>query len=108
MKTSRKVALVICTAMCLCGLGTVLAGVVGQKPAPKPVAPASMAASVTPAPLPTGEAAQPPPPQETVDSDDQVDGNPGGFCATSRVGKAIQINGVTYICKGPKPYRWRR
>jgi hypothetical protein len=32
---------------------------------------------------------------------------PGAFCATSRLGKHFAKDGVTYTCKGPKPYRWR-
>lgn len=32
---------------------------------------------------------------------------PNGFCATSRLGKTITIDGIVYTCKGPKPYRWR-
>lgn len=33
-------------------------------------------------------------------------GTPGAGCATSRVGKSFVQDGVTYTCRGPKPYRW--
>ena len=34
-------------------------------------------------------------------------GNPGEPCATNRLGESFDFNGVTYVCSGPKPYRWR-
>lgn len=34
-------------------------------------------------------------------------GNPGELCATNRLGQKFTFNGVTYVCSGPKPYRWR-
>jgi hypothetical protein len=34
-------------------------------------------------------------------------GTPGGACATNRLGKRFTHGGVTYVCAGPKPYRWR-
>jgi hypothetical protein len=35
-------------------------------------------------------------------------GTPNASCASNRVGLSFIKNGVTYTCKGPKPYRWRR
>lgn len=35
-------------------------------------------------------------------------GTPGAFCATSRLGKTFTLDGVTYVCAAPKPYKWRR
>jgi hypothetical protein len=35
-------------------------------------------------------------------------GKPGAYCATNRLGKHFTKDGITYTCKGPKPYRWRR
>jgi hypothetical protein len=35
-------------------------------------------------------------------------GKPGAFCATSRLGKSFVYKSVTYTCKGPKPYKWRK
>lgn len=34
-------------------------------------------------------------------------GKPGAYCATSRLGMYFVKDGITYTCKGPKPYRWR-
>lgn len=34
-------------------------------------------------------------------------GEPNDFCATNRLGESFEFNGVTYVCSGPKPYRWR-
>jgi len=34
-------------------------------------------------------------------------GVPDGPCATSRLGESFTRDGVTYVCSGPKPYRWR-
>jgi hypothetical protein len=34
-------------------------------------------------------------------------GKPGAYCGASRLGKRFTKDGVTYVCKGPKPYRWR-
>ncbi len=34
-------------------------------------------------------------------------GEPNDFCATNRLGESFVLNGTTYTCKGPKPYRWR-
>lgn len=34
-------------------------------------------------------------------------GEPGAFCASNRLGKHFEQDGVTYTCAGPKPYRWR-
>lgn len=31
---------------------------------------------------------------------------PGGYCATSSLGKSFVKSGITYVCKAPKPYRW--
>jgi len=34
-------------------------------------------------------------------------GNPNEPCATNRLGESFKLNGITYTCSGPKPYRWR-
>ncbi|WP_432834024.1 hypothetical protein [Dactylosporangium sp. CA-092794] len=34
-------------------------------------------------------------------------GTPGAPCATNRLGKYFVKDGVTYTCKGPKPYSWQ-
>lgn len=34
-------------------------------------------------------------------------GTPGAGCATSRRGKTFVIDGVTYVCSGPKPFTWK-
>lgn len=34
-------------------------------------------------------------------------GEPGDPCATNRLGQSFKLDGVTYTCSGPKPYRWR-
>jgi hypothetical protein len=50
----------------------------------------------------------PPTPAATADpARDLGAGTPGAGCATSRLGEHFVQNGVTYTCKGPKPYRWR-
>lgn len=45
---------------------------------------------------------------KTVKKTLSSEGKPGAFCATSRLGKRFTNSGVTYECKGPKPYKWRR
>lgn len=35
-------------------------------------------------------------------------GVPGAPCATNRLGETFERYGVTYVCSGPKPYRWRK
>lgn len=58
----------------------------------------------TPKPAPT------PSPVDSASADATRDlgaGKPGAYCATNRVGKHFTKDGVTYTCKGPKPYRWR-
>jgi hypothetical protein len=35
-------------------------------------------------------------------------GKPGAYCAAYKVGKSFVHEGITYTCKGPKPYRWRQ
>lgn len=34
-------------------------------------------------------------------------GTPNAGCATSRLGKFFVVKGKTYMCSGPRPYRWR-
>jgi hypothetical protein len=53
----------------------------------------------TPVPTPSASVADP--------ARDLGAGTPGAYCATSRLGKHFTKDGVTYTCKGPKPYRWR-
>lgn len=49
-----------------------------------------------------------PSPQDSPDPGDVGSGEPGAFCATSRLGKTFVKDGITYVCEGPKPYRWRK
>lgn len=35
------------------------------------------------------------------------EGTPGAACSTDRLGKTFEQGGVTYTCKGPKPYHWQ-
>lgn len=50
----------------------------------------------------------PPTPATTADpARDLGAGTPGAGCATNRLGKSFVQDGVTYTCKGPKPYRWQ-
>jgi hypothetical protein len=66
-----------------------------------------------PTPEPSIATEAPPAPviaDDDLDADPDEDlgaGKPGAFCATSRRGKQFTKRGVTYTCKGPKPYRWR-
>lgn len=62
-------------------------------PAPEP------APTRTTAPSPSSSSANP--------ARDLGAGKPGAYCATNRLGKSFVKDGVTYTCKGPKPYRWR-
>jgi hypothetical protein len=32
---------------------------------------------------------------------------PGAYCATKQLGRTFTDSGQLYVCKGPKPYRWR-
>lgn len=34
-------------------------------------------------------------------------GVPGASCSTDRLGASFKLGGKTYVCSGPKPYRWR-
>lgn len=45
---------------------------------------------------------------EAVPANDLGAGTPGAPCATSRLGKRFTLDGVVYVCKGPKPYTWRK
>lgn len=74
-------------------------------PVPSPV-PVSPSPSPVPAvaPPPTGGPAAP----QVPTPDDVATYTPGAYCATSRLGLSFTKGGVTYTCKGPKPYRWRR
>lgn len=46
-------------------------------------------------------------PTPTQTNPDQLAEVPGGYCATNRLGKTIVVDGKTYTCQAPKPYRWR-
>lgn len=35
-------------------------------------------------------------------------GTPGAGCSTDRLGKTFVKDGITYTCKGPKPYTWQK
>lgn len=58
---------------------------------------------------PPASAPMPPPPSSPIASPATGlgAGTPGAFCATNRLGKRFTKDGVAYVCKGPKPYRWR-
>jgi len=70
-----------------------------SQPSPTPVRP------IAPQPVQSTAAA---PDRSPEPSRDVVRGTPGAFCDTSRLGKRFVKGGVAYVCKGPKPYRWRR
>ncbi len=71
---------------------------------PPPAKPAAATSSPT-APTPTPSASR----TAVIQSEDlDVSYTPGGYCATNRLGKPFRKDGVTYTCKAPKPYRWRR
>ena len=64
--------------------------------------------AVPAAPPPPSRTTTPPNPILSADPErDLGAGTPGAPCATSRLGKWFTRDGVTYVCKGPKPYRWR-
>jgi hypothetical protein len=71
-------------------IGALIVGGCGANPSPAPI-------SVPPPTLPIASPAR-----------DFGAGTPGTFCATNRLGKRFTKDGVVYVCKGPKPYRWRR
>lgn len=69
------------------------------------------ASAPAPAPAPSLTSGAPsamPSPQDSPDPGDVGSGEPGAFCATSRLGKTFVKDGITYVCEGPKPYRWRK
>jgi hypothetical protein len=45
--------------------------------------------------------------QEPARGSDIGRGVPGASCSTDRLGKSFELGGKTYVCSGPKPYRWR-
>lgn len=46
--------------------------------------------------------------QEASADTDLGAGTPGAWCSTDRLGKTFELDDVTYVCAGPKPYRWRK
>lgn len=95
MRGMERVATLLAAAVLAVG------GCASTPPRP-PRPPALTPAPVTSSPAATSPAASP------TTSDVTVSVTPGGFCATSRLGKTWKSpQGVTYTCKGPKPYRWR-
>jgi hypothetical protein len=64
-----------------------------DKPATSPTAPAS-------SPAVSPSQAQP--------GTDLGAGTPGAGCSTDRLGKTFVKDGITYTCKGPKPYTWQK
>lgn len=78
---------------------------------PPPSAPDPLISFDSGTPAPTFTTDDPPTPTFDATEADEGDlgaGKPGAFCATNRLGKHFTKDGVTYTCKGPKPYRWRR
>lgn len=52
-----------------------------------------------------------PAPRSVIPTNDPLESvrrAPGAYCATKQLGKSFKKNGVTYTCKAPKPYRWRK
>lgn len=88
-KALRVILGVVLVGLVLCVGGTVLAGLLSNSDSDGQAEAASTASAST----------------EKADSG-QVTGEPGGFCATSQLGKHISVAGEQYTCGGPKPYRW--
>lgn len=87
----RIVLGVVLVGLFLCVGGTVLFGLLSDSGSDGKTEAASTASAST----------------EKADSgQSQVNGEPGGFCATSQLGKHISVAGEQYTCGGPKPYRW--
>lgn len=83
---------VVLVGLVLCVGGTVLFGVLSDSGSDGQTEAAKTAAA---AGTPKADSAQ-----------GQIAGEPGGFCATSQLGKHITADGQQYTCGGPKPYRW--
>lgn len=104
---AKLVLTIVLGVLILCAAGTITIGIFSDSGSDK----ATAAAGPTAPPLPqdpcgggicqtkAGDA-------PSADTQDVADGKPGGFCATSELGKHLTVGGAQYTCGGPKPYRW--